>query len=78
MTKTYTLGNIQKSPRGAIKANLLEDGSIIATVRRPAPGRWVLPFEVTKFYSDRARARFDGFCNCLSMGEALETISGLR
>ena len=77
MTHAYTLINVTKSPRGAIKAQLAENGSVIAEVRRPAPGRLILPYEVTKFYSDRARCRFDDFCNCLSMGETIEAISGL-
>lgn len=75
MERSYTLGHIQRSPRGAIKAKLLEDGSIIASVTRPAPGRWILPFVVNKFYSQAAKARFDDFCGCLTMGETIDAIS---
>lgn len=75
MATKYALSNIVRSPRGGIKATLTENGSIIAYVRKPTPDHWVYPFEVTKWCTDRARTRFDTYCECLSMAEVLEILT---
>ena len=75
--REYALGNTVVSPRGRVTASLLENGSMIASVTRPAPGRWVEPYQIGVWFSQQARARFDDFCDCLSMSEALEAISPL-
>lgn len=75
--RTYTVKVLSISPRGSVKAQLLEDGSIIAEVRRQRFGHCLLGFEVTKYHSDRARDRFLSFCDSLSVGETLEALTEL-
>jgi hypothetical protein len=67
----YTLADIKTTPRGAVTADLVEDGVIIAHLRRPAsePQQWV-----HRFLSDRAKVRFSCFCDSLSFDEAFDML----
>lgn len=63
-----------RSPRGAIKGEILERGIIIGTFKRNAPtGGYIAPIE-SKFNTERCKARFDDFADCLSIGETIEAI----
>lgn len=73
MSTVYALTNIKTSQKGRVTAELTENGVVIAKTVKPAAGRWVLPFE-TKFLSTQSKARFDAYCNCLSVSETVESL----
>lgn len=74
MQRTYSTKVITRSPRGAIKGELYEGDLLVATFNKPASG-WYWGVTI-KFGSAAAKSRFDSFCNCLSMGETLEALTG--
>lgn len=81
MQTKYTIqtkfGNINsgKAARGFI----LENGSQIAQFKRDGKDDlgYISPIEV-KWFSERAKARFEDFCNCLSISETIEAIAGIN
>jgi hypothetical protein len=63
-----------RGARGALRGDILEDGVVIAHWRRQAVGRYVPPYEVTRWLSTQAKARWCGFCDSLSTEETIEAI----
>lgn len=72
----YTVANVKKSARGAAQADLLEDGIAIAKVKRTAGTRTWAPQFSAKFYTDASRARFEDFCDSISINEGVEALMG--
>jgi hypothetical protein len=76
MAEKYALINKVVGSRGAFKADLAEDGVIVARVRRLAPTKgFHSPFEIERWYSSRAAARFDSYCDTLFACEVLECLA---
>lgn len=73
-TREYTT-SVTVSPRKAVRGDLLEDGIVIAKFSKPANGGWNYEEVRIKFLSERAAARFDAFCDCLSRAETLEALT---
>lgn len=74
MNNPYTLQIIKSSKNGAASAYLLENGSQIAKVTRAKnEDRFCSEIEF-KWFSDRARDRFDWHCDALTMGEVVECL----
>ncbi len=75
MQTVYATQNVTISPRKAIRGELVEHGVVVAHFKRGAiQNRFVPPFE-TKFLSSHAKARFEDFCDCLSIGETVEALT---
>lgn len=72
----YKVANVQKSVRGAITAELKENGVIIALVKRQAPTKHYIGDFVLKFLSTASKNRFDVFCDCISFSETIEALIG--
>ena len=73
-TNTYELSDARASPRGAVRADLTENGVVIATVVRAARTRgFVFPFEA-KFRSEASKYRFSDYCDSLSFSEVVEIL----
>lgn len=78
MNRKYTVSSVVESPRGRITLNILENGVIIGSAKRPAPTgtkgkKWTYPFEL-KFNTEGCRSRFDDFCDSNFMSEIVETL----
>lgn len=74
MEHPYALASVARSPLGRITADLTESGLVVARVRRPSVrGGYVAPFEA-KWFSERAKARFEDFADSLSIEEAIEAL----
>ena len=71
-TAVYKLADVKTSPRGAVRADLTEDGVVIGKVRARA-GDFRPPFTV-EFLSNASRNRFSSYCDSLSFGEVLEIL----
>ncbi|HWV45915.1 MAG TPA: hypothetical protein VN039_07850 [Nitrospira sp.] len=76
MESTYSLNVTQRNPsRYSIRGYILEDGIQIGWFRRPAsPG--FIPEMQFKFFTEHAEARFQGFCDSLSMEETVAAMAG--
>lgn len=73
--RVYTIANRKPAFPNDLVADLLEDGIAIAKVRRTGGVRTVARFSA-KFYTDASRARFEDFCDSISISEGLEAMVG--
>lgn len=73
-TREYTIKVTKQNKNGIARAWLLEDGSQIAHVTREANiDNICMPIKF-KWFSERARDRFCGHCDSISMAEGVEAL----
>lgn len=67
----YSVQVLKRSRGGRIiKANVMERDSVIASANRLVSDYWFK----TNFYSSMAKARFEDYCDCLSITETIEAM----
>ncbi len=76
MTNKYKTKVTKRSAGGkVIKGELYENDILIATFAKPANAGWNYWEMTIRFGSERAKTRFESFCDSLSTSETLEALT---
>ena len=74
MNYTYDARVTYRGKLGMVKGEVYENGYLIGTFQRHADC-WGSTGITHTFYSERAKARFEDFCDSLSISETIEAMA---